>query len=95
MQVLNNFRAWATFYGKLPPLEVLERMMIGALTIFPELFEPFLATSLVGRARERSETQGFMKMLVDAENKQVLGAALLGTQKVAASAVPAAAQEEQ
>jgi pyruvate/2-oxoglutarate dehydrogenase complex dihydrolipoamide dehydrogenase (E3) component len=32
----------------------------------------------VGRARERSETQGFMKMLVDAENKQVLGAALLG-----------------
>jgi pyruvate/2-oxoglutarate dehydrogenase complex dihydrolipoamide dehydrogenase (E3) component len=32
----------------------------------------------VGRARERSETQGFMKMLVDAESKHVLGAALLG-----------------
>jgi pyruvate/2-oxoglutarate dehydrogenase complex dihydrolipoamide dehydrogenase (E3) component len=32
----------------------------------------------VGRARERSETQGFMKMLVDAETKQILGAALLG-----------------
>ena len=28
-------------------------MWIGALTIFPELFAPFLATSLVGRARER------------------------------------------
>ena len=28
-------------------------MWIGALTIFPELFEPFLATSLIGRARER------------------------------------------
>jgi pyruvate/2-oxoglutarate dehydrogenase complex dihydrolipoamide dehydrogenase (E3) component len=32
----------------------------------------------VGRARERSETQGFMKVLVDAETKQILGAALLG-----------------
>ena len=34
--------------------------------------------SRVGRARERSETQGFMKVLVDAESKLVLGAALLG-----------------
>jgi pyruvate/2-oxoglutarate dehydrogenase complex dihydrolipoamide dehydrogenase (E3) component len=32
----------------------------------------------VGRARERSETQGFMKMLIDAESKHVLGATLLG-----------------
>lgn len=32
----------------------------------------------VGRARERSETQGFMKVLVDAETKRILGAALLG-----------------
>jgi pyruvate/2-oxoglutarate dehydrogenase complex dihydrolipoamide dehydrogenase (E3) component len=32
----------------------------------------------VGRARESSETQGFMKVLVDAQSKQVLGAALLG-----------------
>ena len=32
----------------------------------------------VGRARERSETQGFMKVLVDAESKKILGAALLG-----------------
>ena len=32
----------------------------------------------VGRARERSETQGFMKILVDAETKKVLGAAVLG-----------------
>ena len=32
----------------------------------------------VGRARERGETQGFMKVLVDAESKQILGAALLG-----------------
>jgi pyruvate/2-oxoglutarate dehydrogenase complex dihydrolipoamide dehydrogenase (E3) component len=32
----------------------------------------------VGRARERGETQGFMKVLVDAQTKQFLGAALLG-----------------
>ncbi len=32
----------------------------------------------VGRAVERSETQGFMKVLVDAETKEILGAAILG-----------------
>ena len=32
----------------------------------------------VGRARERGETQGFMKVLVDAETKHILGAAILG-----------------
>ena len=32
----------------------------------------------VGRARERGETQGFMKILVDAETKKILGAAVLG-----------------
>ncbi len=32
----------------------------------------------VGRARERSETQGFMKVLIDAQSKKILGAAILG-----------------
>ena len=32
----------------------------------------------VGRARERSETQGFMHVLVDGETRKILGAALLG-----------------
>jgi pyruvate/2-oxoglutarate dehydrogenase complex dihydrolipoamide dehydrogenase (E3) component len=32
----------------------------------------------VGRARERGETLGFMKVIVDAETKRILGAALLG-----------------
>ncbi|MFZ0313030.1 MAG: FAD-containing oxidoreductase [Candidatus Korobacteraceae bacterium] len=32
----------------------------------------------VGRAKERSETQGFMKVMVDAETRQILGAAILG-----------------
>jgi pyruvate/2-oxoglutarate dehydrogenase complex dihydrolipoamide dehydrogenase (E3) component len=32
----------------------------------------------VGRAVEKGETQGFMKILVDADNKEILGASLLG-----------------
>ena len=34
--------------------------------------------SRVGRAREAGETQGFMKVLVDADSKELLGAAILG-----------------
>jgi pyruvate/2-oxoglutarate dehydrogenase complex dihydrolipoamide dehydrogenase (E3) component len=33
----------------------------------------------VGRAVEKDETQGFMKILVDAETHKILGAAILGT----------------
>jgi pyruvate/2-oxoglutarate dehydrogenase complex dihydrolipoamide dehydrogenase (E3) component len=32
----------------------------------------------VSRARERGETQGFMKVAVDAESRKILGAAILG-----------------
>ena len=32
----------------------------------------------VGRAREAGETQGFMKVLVDADSQRILGAAILG-----------------
>jgi pyruvate/2-oxoglutarate dehydrogenase complex dihydrolipoamide dehydrogenase (E3) component len=35
--------------------------------------------SRVGRAVEKGETQGFMKISVDAETKHILGAAILGT----------------
>lgn len=38
-----------------------------------------LAMEDVGRAFEKSETQGFMKVLVDEETKQILGASILGT----------------
>ncbi len=34
--------------------------------------------SRVGRARERSETDGFIKVVVDADTEQILGAAILG-----------------
>jgi pyruvate/2-oxoglutarate dehydrogenase complex dihydrolipoamide dehydrogenase (E3) component len=33
----------------------------------------------VGRAVEKGETQGFIKILVDADSKQILGASILGT----------------
>ena len=35
--------------------------------------------SNVSRAVEKGETQGFIKIAVDAETKQILGAAILGT----------------
>ena len=37
-----------------------------------------LPMARVGRARERGETTGFMKVLVDAQTQRILGAALLG-----------------
>jgi len=47
-----------------------------------EIGRPVLIATMpmqrVGRAREAGETQGFMKVLVDASNKQLLGAAILG-----------------
>jgi pyruvate/2-oxoglutarate dehydrogenase complex dihydrolipoamide dehydrogenase (E3) component len=36
--------------------------------------------SRVGRARERGETDGFMKVMVDAQSKKILGAALHGVE---------------
>jgi pyruvate/2-oxoglutarate dehydrogenase complex dihydrolipoamide dehydrogenase (E3) component len=39
-----------------------------------------IAMARVGRARERSETLGFMQVIVDAVTKRILGAALLGTE---------------
>lgn len=38
----------------------------------------FRQMSRVGRAREKGETKGFMKVIVDAESKEILGAAILG-----------------
>jgi pyruvate/2-oxoglutarate dehydrogenase complex dihydrolipoamide dehydrogenase (E3) component len=34
----------------------------------------------VGRAVEKGETQGFLKILVDAESRMILGASLLGVE---------------
>lgn len=37
-----------------------------------------MAWAMVGRAWEFGETRGFMKVLVDAETRQILGASILG-----------------
>jgi len=37
----------------------------------------FMPMTRVGRAKERGETQGFMKVLVDAQTERILGASLL------------------
>ena len=34
--------------------------------------------TVVGRARERGETQGFVKMLIDAETRKIMAAAIPG-----------------
>ena len=36
------------------------------------------AMKRISRAKERGETQGFMKILIDAETEKILGAAILG-----------------
>lgn len=39
-----------------------------------------LPMARVGRARERGETAGFMKVLVDAQTERILGASMLGVE---------------
>ncbi|NRF65569.1 FAD-containing oxidoreductase [Aquincola sp. S2] len=43
-----------------------------------KLLHAKMAMQRVGRAREAGETQGFMKVLVDADTQRLLGAAILG-----------------
>lgn len=43
-----------------------------------KLLSAKMMMSRVARARERSETDGFMKIVIDAETKAILGAAILG-----------------
>jgi pyruvate/2-oxoglutarate dehydrogenase complex dihydrolipoamide dehydrogenase (E3) component len=43
-----------------------------------KLLRARMAMADVARAREKGETQGFMKILVDADSKLILGAAILG-----------------
>ena len=38
------------------------------------------AMARVGRARERGETRGFIKIICDADTRQILGAAILGVE---------------
>jgi pyruvate/2-oxoglutarate dehydrogenase complex dihydrolipoamide dehydrogenase (E3) component len=75
-QVTDRIAAYALFVD--PPLgragmterEVRDKGVDALVATMP--------MSRVGRAKERGETAGFMKVLVDARTKRLLGAALLG-----------------
>jgi pyruvate/2-oxoglutarate dehydrogenase complex dihydrolipoamide dehydrogenase (E3) component len=74
-RVSDRFTAYALFID--PPLgrvgmseaEVRARAKPALVGVMP--------MTRVGRAKERGETQGFMKVLVDAESERILGASLL------------------
>ena len=61
-----------------PPLGRIGMSETEAKTSGRKVLKGVLPMTRVGRARERGETQGFMKVLVDAESKLILGATLLG-----------------
>ena len=61
-----------------PPLGRVGMNEAEAMQSGRKLLRGKMLMTRVGRAREMGETQGFMKVLVDAETKQLLGAAILG-----------------
>jgi pyruvate/2-oxoglutarate dehydrogenase complex dihydrolipoamide dehydrogenase (E3) component len=61
-----------------PPLGRLGRTEAEARREGYEILVGRMPMTDVARAREKGETQGFMKVLVDARSKQILGAAILG-----------------
>ena len=61
-----------------PPLGRIGMSETEAKTSGRKVLKGVLPMTRVGRARERGETRGFMKVLVDAESKLILGATLLG-----------------
>ncbi|MGH8802012.1 MAG: mercuric reductase, partial [Casimicrobiaceae bacterium] len=75
-RVSDRIATYALFID--PPLGRAGMTAREALASGRSLLEGRMQMTRVGRARERSETQGFMKVLVDAETRRILGAALLG-----------------
>ena len=61
-----------------PPLGRIGMNEKEALASGRPLLRAKMPMQRVGRAREAGETQGFMKVLVDAENQRLLGASILG-----------------
>jgi pyruvate/2-oxoglutarate dehydrogenase complex dihydrolipoamide dehydrogenase (E3) component len=68
--------AYALFID--PPLARIGMSESQALQSGRPVLRGFMPMSQVGRARERGETFGFMKVLVDAQTRGILGAAFLG-----------------
>ena len=61
-----------------PPLGRVGMSEVQALASGRRLLHAKMPMQRVGRAREAGETQGFMKVLVDADSRQIQGAAILG-----------------
>ena len=75
-RVGDRIPAYALFTD--PPLGRVGLTETEALASGRQVRCALLPMSRVGRARERGETQGFMKIVVDADSEHILGAALLG-----------------
>jgi pyruvate/2-oxoglutarate dehydrogenase complex dihydrolipoamide dehydrogenase (E3) component len=74
-KVTDRLAAYALFTD--PPLGRCGMSEAEARASGRKVLKAVLPMTRVGRARERGETQGFMKVLVDAETRLILGAALL------------------
>jgi pyruvate/2-oxoglutarate dehydrogenase complex dihydrolipoamide dehydrogenase (E3) component len=74
--VNDRIQAYALYVD--PPLARVGMTEREAKTLGRKVLIGIMKMARVGRARERGETQGFMRVLVDAETKMILGAALLG-----------------
>jgi len=75
-RISDRIPAYALFID--PPLGRVGMNRQEALASGRQLLAGKMPMTRVGRAREAGETQGFMKVLVDADSKELLGAALLG-----------------
>ncbi len=62
-----------------PPLGRVGMTEVEAAKTGRALLHSTRSMTRVGRAVEKGETQGFMKIIADAETKRILGAAILGT----------------
>lgn len=75
-RVSDRISAYALYID--PPLGRIGMSEAQARASGREVLVAKLPMKKVGRARERGETDGFMKVFVDASTKRILGAALLG-----------------
>jgi len=75
-RVSDRIQAYALYVD--PPLARIGMNESEARKSGRRVLKGYLPMTRVGRARERGETEGFMQVLIDAETRLILGAALLG-----------------
>ncbi len=76
--ITDRFAAYALYTD--PPLARIGITAAEALRSGRRVLIGQRSMAKVGRAIEKGETQGFMRVLVDAQSQQLLGAALLGVE---------------